>query len=423
MSAALLELIVTLLDVFDDDPRLDLVILYKPLLQEALKDATIAERRTRLRLLLPPSVTRGVETDSWIDSRAPVLSGLISSLTAREQIGQRRFGFEAIAGGAKSAVFGVGESTRTGLKDRFKIDGVTWEILAVHESFVYHPRYGTEPSLLLFDGKPDEKRAGARLMTVRRTEKGGPVTHDVLGTEDVWLAQLAHAVTMIGIVRQLESLGELIKDFAELTLDVLELVQGSRPGAHGGPLRRGDHRLRHERGVRRAPRHVPQRSREGVRVGLRPREGALHARSAVGMGALRRRVGRALQGPAREACSKASCEGSLVGVRQARQSGQAHRRRRRDGLSRSASSQDAGAMGHGVAVAGRPQPPDSEQGAAGGRGQHRLHRGRGAPRLRARRALGASDRRLRRECRRDGERDRGSSSCPTTSSRWARWST
>ncbi|MET9761296.1 DUF4157 domain-containing protein [Streptomyces sp. NPDC006372] len=220
LAAAVLELADLLHEKFADAPRWDVVADYQPVVRQVL-DLVSGDGAAALVPLLPGRGDTEAAVRAWILTRAGLLTALLDAFTAHQRAGQRRFGLEAVRDSDGQFLVGIGHANRIGLSDQFIIDGVTWEITEVATPFVYHPRYGDQPSVLeRADGGAVTERV---LLRVRRDGVALEVTRD----RDDLLAALAHAVTMAGMARQLGEVAKLLEQFAETTMDLAEFVPGA----------------------------------------------------------------------------------------------------------------------------------------------------------------------------------------------------
>jgi hypothetical protein len=216
-AALLLEISDTMADKFQDSPRLDVMVSYLPLMDEA---ANIA--RTKTDLLR--SVLTGIEKeDEWISKRAGKLEQLSRLFHAIQQQRQLDFGLEGVVKGPEKYLVGVGEGYVIKPGENFTINGIKYTLVDVLANFTYHPKHGTEPPTLT-DANDKPLKLSTPLVELRYGDSTKTVT--LRGTDNQDLAELSNAVTLEGIKRQLDDLAVFIQGAAELTMDLVELIPG-----------------------------------------------------------------------------------------------------------------------------------------------------------------------------------------------------
>ncbi|MFC8095404.1 DUF4157 domain-containing protein [Streptomyces sp. NPDC057301] len=223
LTAAVLELADTIRDRLTDRPRYDVVAAYQPVIQQVVALAEGAGA-SRLRLLLPQHGGTDAAVATWVRERVVVLGEVLAEFGRHQRKVRERFGVEGVWESGGGFLAAVGHGFRMEVGKPFTVDGVEWTLVKVHKPFVYHPRHGEQESALHLEGSEvlKDNRGQSVLVTVRR---GADVLH-IPENDDVHLAELAHAVTMAGLARQVKETAERIEEFAELAMDVAELVPG-----------------------------------------------------------------------------------------------------------------------------------------------------------------------------------------------------
>ncbi|HSB26499.1 MAG TPA: DUF4157 domain-containing protein, partial [Pyrinomonadaceae bacterium] len=216
-AALLLELADTIADKFQDSPRFDIMVAYLPLMEQATDIA-----RNKVDAL--KTVLTGTENDAtWISKRVDKLDALGRLFHATQQAKQLEFGMQGVASGESKFLVGVGEGYVIKPGENFTIEGIQYTLVDVLTNFTYHPKHGTEPPVLK-DGNDKPLKVSTPLVQLRYGDSTKTVT--LRGTDNDDLTQLANAVTLEGITRQLNDLAKYIQGFAELTMDIVELIPG-----------------------------------------------------------------------------------------------------------------------------------------------------------------------------------------------------
>ena len=225
-AAMFLELAKLMNEKFKDNPRPDVANEYLPSINVVLEE--VATSKDSILEIMPG------RTATWVDKQAATLKSLNEILRTKLLTGQMAFGLIGHADGATQFVSGIGEggiinAKRDPQRETFTIDGKIWAVLEVHKNFTFHPRYGALDALLYVDDKEvpaDQRNKSLELVTIQID--AGPERKLTADPKDEQLlAKLSYAVTMELIIRQLEELNELMKGFAELTLEALEFIPGA----------------------------------------------------------------------------------------------------------------------------------------------------------------------------------------------------
>jgi hypothetical protein len=216
-AALLLELADLMADKFQDSPRFDVMVAFLPLMEQATE-------LSRNQLDALKSVLTGTEKDDdWIKKRADKLDALGRLFHATQQQKQLEFGLQGVVAGPEKYLVGVGEGYVIKPGEEFTIEGVKYTLVKVLTNFVYYPKHGTEPPLLK-DGNEKPLKVSTPLVELRYGDSTKSVT--LKGTDNDDLTQLSNAVTLEGIKRQLDDLATYIQGFAELTMDIIEMIPG-----------------------------------------------------------------------------------------------------------------------------------------------------------------------------------------------------
>ncbi|MFD7258436.1 DUF4157 domain-containing protein [Streptomyces sp. NPDC059874] len=223
LTAAVLELADTIRDRLTDRPRYDVVAAYQPVIQQVVALAE-GDGAARLRPLLPQHGGTDAAVDTWVRQRVEVLREVVTEFGRHQRDVRERFGVEGVWESGGGFLAAVGHGFRMEVGKPFTVDGVEWTLVKVHKPFVYHPRHGEQESALHLEGSevPKDSRGQSVLVTVRRGAGVLPIREN----DDVHLAELAHAVTMAGLARQVKETAERVEQLAELGMDVAELVPG-----------------------------------------------------------------------------------------------------------------------------------------------------------------------------------------------------
>ncbi len=248
-------------DIFEtmrDFTRYDLVTGYLNLLAPVVEhiDANNAET---FGPFLTDSERRAGQT--WLSQSRARLQTIIERLRAQAASVQLQFGMHGIKLGDDAVHPDVGEDGEPigeyvpqgrirsilspgAVDTNVPMENEELEVLRVEQEFMYHPDYGVpgsdgySPSMLYVRGEgdsmegcptrtgwrcvPPSERGSFLLMRVRV----GTDFVDVRGDSDVLLARISSSVTDQVIVQNLQELADFIEGFAELGMDLAELVPG-----------------------------------------------------------------------------------------------------------------------------------------------------------------------------------------------------
>jgi hypothetical protein len=216
-AALLLELADLMADKFQDSPRFDVMVAYLPLMEQATDMAR--NQAASLKSVL----TGNEKDDNWISKRADKLEALSRLFHTTQQQRQLEFGLQGVVAGPDKYLVGVGEGYVIKPGEEFTIEGVKYTLIDVLTNFSYYPKHGTEPPVLK-DGNEKPLKVSTPLVELRYGDSSKTVT--LRGTDNDDLTQLSNAVTLEGIKRQLDDLAVFIQGFAELTMDIVELIPG-----------------------------------------------------------------------------------------------------------------------------------------------------------------------------------------------------
>lgn len=232
-AALMLQLADKLLENLGVNVKLEIATLFMPHLLRAFK--TLETGREALPGFL--SAEENADAD-WIASRLQKLKTLEEKFRAKQAKEQLKFGVMGLKSEEGTQVLrGVGHGfvIKANEEDPFTITDaktgwqISWKLLSIEQDFVYYPKLGDkEAELWSLDanGEPNGSLA--------RTEKLATVLINgqkwiLTGKDTDKLDMLTFAVTMEAIKRQLDDLAQLIQQFGELTMDVLEMVPGLQP--------------------------------------------------------------------------------------------------------------------------------------------------------------------------------------------------
>ncbi|HTJ42254.1 MAG TPA: DUF4157 domain-containing protein [Kofleriaceae bacterium] len=174
---------------------------------------------------------------TWIQTNLPDLQhtydGLLEAITAN----QESFGIDAYGGDGtienSGYVTELDMSRQFGPGHSIRIDGITWEILGVFETFRYHPSVKRgralkpiKKSILKINGQVQDFDGTKELMRVSKDGDTMVIKNDDAG-DDV-LRELAFAVMRMSTIEQLQELADTLESgmmFAVgLALDILDLI-------------------------------------------------------------------------------------------------------------------------------------------------------------------------------------------------------
>lgn len=232
-AALMLQVAPSMLERLGGRPKVETAVLLLPQLAQVLK--TIGSRR---ELLVQVLTEEERQTDNWIASREIALKTLeeaFKTKLAKEQLGFGVMGLKNATGTQILKSVGHGFVIASGEEDPFVITDaktgmqLSWKLVAIDRSFAYYPALGPKSAELWSlnqAGEPDGPLApDLALATVLINGQQRILT----GNSQTELDMLTYAVTMEVMKRQLDELGELLQQFGELTMDVLEMVPGMQP--------------------------------------------------------------------------------------------------------------------------------------------------------------------------------------------------
>ncbi len=217
-AALLLELADRMAEKFKDSPRFDIMVSYLPLMEQAIE---VARKQTdALRTVLTEEEKKG----DWVESRAKQLEKLSLQFHSLQQAKQLEFGLQGVISGSDKYLVGVGEGYVIKPGESFTIDGIKYTLIDILTNFIFHPKHGTEAPFLT-DASDKPLKPSTALVQVKYGDSPKVVT--LTGRDERDLTELSNAVTMEGIIRQLNDLAKYIEGFAELTMDALEFIPGA----------------------------------------------------------------------------------------------------------------------------------------------------------------------------------------------------
>jgi Novel toxin 14/Domain of unknown function (DUF4157) len=231
VSAMLLELAPALHNKLASIGRLDVILALLPHLigvNNLLTDsAQVAQIKKLLDLNFP---------ESEFSVRVGQLKSLQENFTAVQKNAQSQTKLAADTSRQQLFVPGRGYPIKADDPDsnRFKIEGVRYELLKIHTNFQFIPAMLVPPSAInwpateigrseLFDGNGapvKDKRAELKLFDIKRND----VVITVTGDNDRLLSEITYAVHMEIVLRQLADLEEILNTFGEGMVTAIQIV-------------------------------------------------------------------------------------------------------------------------------------------------------------------------------------------------------
>jgi Domain of unknown function (DUF4157)/Novel toxin 14 len=234
------------------NPRTDVVVGFLPLLDDALKTA-----KDNPAMLNDVLTEEDKKTPDWLQQRiknTSELAEVLRNITLHKQL---EFGFAGFKAADGDVVIGVGQGYSIKAGESFTIGGLfesgatTYRLKRVVENFFYYPAFGpTKPKVVLADSNGDpvheltesEKTGKVLLemeMSGERDDDGNPKggkLYKITADDAATLARLSFAITMEGLIRQLQDLAAFIQGVAEWTEEAIELLPGVGQIAMGAHL-------------------------------------------------------------------------------------------------------------------------------------------------------------------------------------------
>jgi hypothetical protein len=216
-TVLMLELAEAMAKNLQDSPRLDVMVGYLALIDPAIDMARNKADQ------LTPVLTDAEKQGDWVAQRATTLEALARLFHGLQQQQQLDYGLRAVVNGPDKYLVDVQGGYLIKPGETFMIDGITYTIVDIKQSFAYYPRHGTEKAKLV-DDKDAPLSMSAPLVEVRYGES--TTTKILRGSDEELMSQLSMAVTLEAIVRQLNDLAAFMQGAMELTMDIVELIPG-----------------------------------------------------------------------------------------------------------------------------------------------------------------------------------------------------
>lgn len=234
LAALLLQLAPELTARFGVYPKIEVAALFVPLIDAASK--TLGE--------VPAGVMSSVlsaeeKVDAnYLTSRKTQLETLVGDLKvklAKEQLTYGVMGMKSQDGAQVLKSIGHGFLIKAKEENPFTITDaktgmqLAWRLISIQQDFVYYPKLGPKAAELWSLNAAGEPDGSLDLGTPLAVVEINGRQHTLTGKSNDYLDMLTFAVTMEVMKRQLDELSELLQQFGELTLDVLEMVPGMQP--------------------------------------------------------------------------------------------------------------------------------------------------------------------------------------------------
>ncbi len=232
-AALMMQVAPELLESFGTGVKVETAMILMPQLSQVFK--TVESQKDALSGVLTLAEQK---IENWVSSRTETLRTLESKFTAKlakEQLGFGVVGLKNAEGAQILKSVGHGFVITSGEEEPFVITDaktgmqLSWKLISIERNFAYYPALGSKTAELWAlnnAGEPDGSLAlTEKLATVLINGQKRILT----GNNKAELEMLTFAVTMEVMKRQLDELADLMRQFGELTMDVLEMVPGMQP--------------------------------------------------------------------------------------------------------------------------------------------------------------------------------------------------